>query len=123
MDQPKKWKSEIRDVLLSITSDVMRKKMSQWDALIVYEPEIDKIVRSERERAKEEEREKTIKWLTNYLDGLHQQLYDELKDKIDYDSYSDDYRHGILRGYTLISRYLHSLSQTKVENKEKQEKL
>jgi len=40
----------------------------------------------------------------------HKQLYDQLKDKPSYDAYSDDYKHGILRGYTLIARFIDSLT-------------
>lgn len=40
----------------------------------------------------------------------HKQLYDQLKDKPSYDAYSNDYKHGILRGYTLIARFIDSLT-------------
>lgn len=63
------------------------------------------------ETAKEEEMNKVIRWLTNYVNTLHSILYEELKDIIDYDNYSNDYKHGILRGYTLIGRYLDSLNR------------
>lgn len=72
---------------------------------------IEKLLHQATSKAREEEHSKVIVWLTNYIDGLHKQLYDELKDKTSYDSYSNDYKHGILRGYTLFGRYLHSLIQ------------
>ena len=40
----------------------------------------------------------------------HKKLYDQLKDKPSYDAYSNDYKHGILRGYTLIARFIDSLT-------------
>lgn len=40
----------------------------------------------------------------------HKQLYSELKNHIP-DTYSKDYKHGILRGYTLVARFLTTLQK------------
>lgn len=65
-----------------------------------------KFIRQELAQARESERAK----ITKELDTWHAETMNECKElRTQLDRYSDDYKHGILRGYTLFGRYLHGL--------------
>lgn len=55
-----------------------------------------------------QQRTQTIEEIKKEITATHKELYDELEGTFG-DSYSIDYKHGVLRGYTLIGRYFDSL--------------
>lgn len=71
-----------------------------------------KLISRTRTAALQEGKREALEEIKSVVLENHKEIYDKLKDKIHYDSYSDDYKHGILRGYTLIGRYLTALTQT-----------
>lgn len=67
-------------------------------------------------------KKEAVEGFREWVDGKYKELYEELKDKIGYDSYSIDYKHGILRGYVLVIRALnYFLSSDEKEESEGQD--
>ncbi len=76
-------------------------KLTAFDNVYANKKELDEFIVKAFTAGQQEERKSLLK----VVEEAHQELREELKGT-GVDNYSINYKHGIVRGYTLIGRYL-----------------
>lgn len=89
--------SDMAQPLLEIAEGT--RSMDEWNDRLM---DLLNVASSELSQAKAERTEEIV----GEINEWYKEMYEELKDKPTYDASSSDYGHGILRGFTLLGRYL-----------------